>query len=229
MKVIHKRSPRKKYLLAGIVSLLVLAISLTAFALSKNHDSTKSQGANTTADQLSASDFVMVTTMGLSYRATIHSTYNGTQPERIMLIDRDGTHGASRLTRRIDDMLIATVYSGEVTYSCDRQSCQKINQSDNTEQLAYDFSMDAVQRLAHRVTYKGEAPCPAGTCLVWDALPDDTTVPQYSQTLYIDKRTKSVSKVIRIYKDSGYKDTITYDYTPRSITLPPLPQEVPII
>lgn len=223
MKTKHKRSTRKKYLITGLIGLLILAIGLTVFVLSKDHISKEKPGSNTTSE-----DFVMVTTTGLSYRATIQRTYDSAQQESVMIMDREGTQGASRLTRKVDGVPTATVYYGETTYSCNRQSCQKINQSDSAEQLAYDFSMDAIRRLTRRVVYQGEAPCPAGTCQVWDALPDDTT-PQYSQKLYIDKRTKSVSKVVRTYKDYGYKDTITYDYSPQSFTLPPLPQETPIL
>ncbi|HSW65693.1 MAG TPA: hypothetical protein VLI54_00960 [Bacillota bacterium] len=75
--------------------------------------------------------------------------------------------------------------------------------------------------------YAGEADCPAGGCLVWDAAPDDTAVLRYGQTLYIDKRTKSVSKVVRTYTDTGVTQTIIYDYRPQIITVPPVPQDMP--
>ena len=177
-------------------------------------------------DPSATHEFVMVGTSGLSFRATILATYNGDAPDRKTIFDR-GITGASRLTTTSDGRLAATVYSGETTYSCDSQSCHKIAKDDNTEQLAYDFLPGTIERLRRQAVYKGETACPAGSCFVWSIAPDSTMLSSYSETLYVDKRTKSISKDVRKYTTTGYTTTVTYDYQPQDITLPPVPQEVP--
>lgn len=222
MKAIQKLLHHHKYSLIGVIVLLVLGCALTVYAFVQNDADHKAKTSTGRQPVGRATEFVMVGTPGLPFRATVQTGTSGVTT----LVDRDDK-GITRITQMVNGKLTARVYSGEVTYSCNTTACNKIHLDDNTEQLAYDFTSDAVQRLKLRVAYVGEADCPAGSCLVWEAAPDDTAVLRYSQTLYVDKRTKSASKVVRTYANTGVTETITYDYRPQIITVPPVPQDIP--
>lgn len=241
--ITRKRGSSKKHLFSGaflIVALLaVVGVLLfvqqqgaNSYLSPTNTPSSKksAEGRGHTENTLSNK----ATTSSLSYKATVRRKHGSGAPQTIR-VEADSSNGARRFIEKVDGRLSAHVYSGEVTYICNEQTCQKMPwrddspYADNSEQYAYDVTPELIKRYNQHATSKKLADCESGKCAVWEVPPDDTSLTPTSETVSIDEASQRIVKRVKKYVQTGYTETIIYQYVPVTITLPPTPQSLPTL